>query len=240
MELYQLTERVYYTPHDHQTDRPVLGYIRGDRCSLMIDSGNSANHVKEFYQALDKHGFSLPDYTVITHWHWDHTFGMHACTGKTIACENTNRKLKQLSQWEWTDQAMKQRLASGEDIEFADHHIRIEYPDLQKIKVSLADIIFRGSMSFSLGGLECRAIEMPSPHSDDAVIIHIPETDVVFIGDALSPDFYQNNSYDKERLNQMYEQLSTLDYSTCMTGHSEPLNKQEILDEIHDTLQAIN
>lgn len=32
-----------------------------------------------------------------------------------------------MSKWQWTDEAMKQRLLTGEDIEFADTNIRKEY-----------------------------------------------------------------------------------------------------------------
>ena len=45
MRLNRLTENIYYTECDSNSDRPVLGYINGDRCSVMVDAGNSANHV---------------------------------------------------------------------------------------------------------------------------------------------------------------------------------------------------
>ena len=48
MRLNRLTENIYYTECDSNSDRPVLGYINGDRCSVMVDAGNSANHVKDY------------------------------------------------------------------------------------------------------------------------------------------------------------------------------------------------
>lgn len=54
MELKKLTERIYYTESDSKSDRPVLGYILGDKCSVMIDAGNSENHVKDYNYALEK------------------------------------------------------------------------------------------------------------------------------------------------------------------------------------------
>ena len=41
MMLKKISECIYYLPPDSETDRPVLGYIRGDRYSLMVDAGNS-------------------------------------------------------------------------------------------------------------------------------------------------------------------------------------------------------
>ena len=68
----------------------MLGYIRGERYSLAVDAGNSRRHVEKFYAALDAAELRRPDFTVLTHWHWDHTFGLHAVDGAAIACEATN------------------------------------------------------------------------------------------------------------------------------------------------------
>ncbi|MBR0106201.1 MAG: hypothetical protein IJM13_03155, partial [Lachnospiraceae bacterium] len=50
--------------------------------------------VKEFYDLLRKNGLPLPMLTVITHWHWDHSFGMHAVNGLTVSSKRTNEYLK--------------------------------------------------------------------------------------------------------------------------------------------------
>ena len=76
-----------------ESDRPVLGYIKGQKRSLMVDSGNSKNHVEAFNEAVRNEGLRTPEFIAITHWHWDHTFGMHAVKGTTIAHQKTNDKL---------------------------------------------------------------------------------------------------------------------------------------------------
>ncbi|MDU2490910.1 MAG: MBL fold metallo-hydrolase [Clostridium celatum] len=116
MELKQLTERIYYTESDPTCDRPVLGYILGDQCSVMIDAGNSESHVKDYNYAVGKKGFKKPKYCVITHGHWDHTFGMHALDVETIAHDKTNEELERMSSWAWNNGAMKQRLIISVDI----------------------------------------------------------------------------------------------------------------------------
>ena len=81
MKLERLTERVWVYPYEEERDRPNLSYIKGDRWSLAVDAGHSDDHVREFYRALEEEGLPLPELTVLTHWHWDHTFGMHAVHG---------------------------------------------------------------------------------------------------------------------------------------------------------------
>jgi len=80
MELKKLSEHIWYMPYESERDRPNLGYIKGKNWSLAIDAGHSAAHTKEFYALLEKEDLPLPSLTVFTHWHWDHTFGMHVAS----------------------------------------------------------------------------------------------------------------------------------------------------------------
>jgi metal-dependent hydrolase (beta-lactamase superfamily II) len=113
MELKKMSDRIYYLPNEEETDRPVLGYINGNKYSLAVDAGNSSKHVDKFYKELSDSNLRLPDYTVITHWHWDHTFGMHAVPGKTVSAKLTNERLKEVAAWKWSDEDMKDRLETG-------------------------------------------------------------------------------------------------------------------------------
>lgn len=230
MSLAKVTERVYYLINDRETDRPVLGYIKGDKYSLMVGAGNSKNHVEKFNDFIVKLNLRLPDYVAITHWHWDHTYGMHAVTGKTIACEITNEQLKIMSEWKWTDEAMKKRLLTGGDITFADTNIRKEYKVLQGIKVIPADIVFKNDLQIDLGGLTVILKNVISPHSEDSVIVYIPEEKVVFIGDAYGMDYYNNCKYDPDKLETLIHMLKNLEFNICFSGHSLPINKTEIIE----------
>lgn len=49
----------------------------------------------------------LPQYTIITHWHWDYTFGIPYVHGEIIASERTNQKLEEVNTWEWALDEMK-------------------------------------------------------------------------------------------------------------------------------------
>lgn len=61
MELKTLSSRIFYYPHQAETDRPMLAYIKGKKIALAIDAGNSDNHVAEFYNALETNKLLLPD-----------------------------------------------------------------------------------------------------------------------------------------------------------------------------------
>lgn len=229
MELNQLSEHIYYTQCDPDVDRPVLGYILGDACAVMIDAGNSKNHVKDYEDACIRRGLRMPEYCVITHWHWDHTFGMHALSAQTIAHINTNRELRRLSSWAWNDEAMRSRLKAGLEIEFADQHIRAEYSRLEDIRVILAGRTFQDELTLDCGGVTCQCIHLPSAHSDDSVVILVPEEKALFVGDIYNDDFYHGHCRDMEKTERLYRALLKLEFETAVVGHGNPVKKADLI-----------
>lgn len=231
MELVKLSERIFYLPSEEENDRPKLGYIKGDKYAVAVDAGNSAEHVEKFYNALLEQGMKLPDFTVITHWHWDHTFGMHAVSGKTIASSRTNEKLKEVMKWNWSEEAMRERLDTGIEIEMCDRCIRVEYPDRSKIKIIPSELELEGRLRLQLGGISCELITADSPHSRDSVFVYVPEEKTIFVGDADGEDYYDNNGkYEKHRLEAYKKLLKNINFETYVMGHGEPEKKEAIME----------
>lgn len=239
MELTKLSDRIFYLPHEEARDRPVLGYLHGACKSIAVDAGASAQHVEEFYEAIEAEGLPLPDFTLITHWHADHTFGIHACKGTVFAHANTKSHLERMLDWSWTDEAIAKRIASGEDISFGEEAMRAEYGDLGGIVVTLPDAFFSERLEFKLGGLCCQAIKVPSPHSDDAVAVLVPKEKVLFLGDATSPDFYREGQYDLTELDGLIAWLGACDFDTCLLSHWQPLGKKELLAYLQSERERI-
>jgi glyoxylase-like metal-dependent hydrolase (beta-lactamase superfamily II) len=162
---------------------------------------------------------------------------MHAVSGKTVACHLTNEKLSEVQKWEWTDEVMERRLQSGEDIDICDRCIRLEYPDRNKIKVAIADIVFTSVINIDLGGVHCEIREFITPHSGDSVLVHVPEERIVFIGDADSGDYYENGGeYDKAKLKEMIGVLDKIDVDIFVSGHDLPESKLEVMSHLQEEL----
>jgi len=232
--MIKITERIYYMPHDEKTDRPILGYVKGDNYSLMIDSGNSKNHVDLFIEEIKALDLKYPDFVAITHSHWDHTFGIKSLDAVSIACKRTNDILKNMTKWQWTDAAMKERLKAGEDIEFCDTMIRKEYPDLSEIKVETADIVFDENLSIDLGQITCKLMRLESSHADDCVVAYIPEEKIIFIGDIISEDFHNGEVYYKDKLESLIKDFKGIDFNKALFGHLEPFTKEELIEWLEE------
>lgn len=224
--LVRLTDRVWFLPHDEPTDRPVLGYIRGDRLSLAVDAGASPAHVADFYRALADEGLPLPDATAITHWHWDHTFGMACVHGLTIAsratCGFLRAERKSLQQADYLD-----------GMRCDTKGFALEFPPGTEPTVVLPDIQFEGDLTLELGGVTAQLMQTVSPHTDDAVLVYIPEERVVFLGDAACAgyDAHRNLVLDHAKLAALASTVNALDCDWYQHGHWEPLDKEGVAED---------
>ena len=223
MELKRLTEHIWYMPYEEERDRPNLGYVKGDRWSLAVDAGHSAAHTGEFYELLAKEKLPLPDLTVLTHWHWDHTFGMHAVNGLCAANYKTNRYLA-----EW-----KQKIEKNGPGEFLalDESIRKEYSGNSAVIVKPADIVFSGRMAIDLGNCTVQILETEAPHTDDSTLVHIAEDKTLFLGDAACDDFFTGIK-DGNLCRKLSDTIREINPDGCLEGHWVPVSTEEMLADL--------
>jgi len=238
-QLVRLSRRIYVLPFTKEADRPNLFYLSGDDFAVAVDAGNSAAHAEEFFTAIREAGLPMPRLTLITHWHWDHTFGIHAVPWHTLASEKTNEKLREAASWVWTREAMDAREQTGEDIPFCSEHIRVEYPDLTEIRVQPASSTLSGRLHIDAGNLPIELIVRDSPHSRDAMLIHLPTEKALFVSDADCEDFYHGGVYDKDRLSDFIDFLEQTPYTRHFLGHAEEETKEEALTRLKEALQNI-
>ncbi|MBQ9324233.1 MAG: MBL fold metallo-hydrolase [Clostridia bacterium] len=221
--LQQLTDRVWIYPYEEARDRPNLCLICGDRFSVAVDAGHSRAHVDAFYQALSEKHLPLPELTVLTHWHWDHTFGLHAIHGQSIAGRKTEAYLS----------AFRDRVQAEGKACFLELHesIRREYAGNTPVVITLPDMTFTGEMRVDAGNCGIRIWEAPSPHTDDAVLILVEEEGVLFLGDAACGVF-PSWVKDPHLSAQLSDAIAGVDAKLCVEGHAEPMTKNEMLSEL--------
>ena len=89
----KFTDHIYYMENNPVTDQPYVYLIHGSKFNLQIDAGNSPENYYKFLLEVKDLGLKEPKLLAITHWHWDHTFGMVACNVPMIASVKTNTYL---------------------------------------------------------------------------------------------------------------------------------------------------
>ena len=224
--LQQIGTHTWIFPLESAKDRPNLGYVLGKETALAIDAGHSSSHVEDFYRALEAEGLPLPDLTVITHWHWDHTFGMHAVHGKTLARPETNQKLLEIQK------KMADNPGYGKKFLRSDPCIIREYAGGVPLVVVPADEELTGDRTLDLGDVAIELHYAESPHTDDALLVYVPDDKVLFVGDAQLgefPTWFMN----PDKSAALKRQVMSYDVRTVIDGHWRSYTKAEYLEELY-------
>ena len=223
MELKRLTEHIWYMPFEEERDRPNLGYVKGDSWCLAVDAGHSAAHTGAFYALLEKENLPLPALTVLTHWHWDHTFGMHAANGLCLANAKTNAYLSA-----WKTKIEK----NGPDEFFALHEtIRKEYAENRDVVVKLADLVFSGEVTLDLGGCTVRVLAAEAPHTDDSSLVYVEQDKTLFLGDSTCDDFFSGIK-DADLSRKLADTIRGFRPEICLEGHWTPTDPEDTLEDL--------
>ena len=224
MELIRLTERIWYYPCEEERDRPILGYIKGDNWSMAVDAGHSGDHTAEFYEALKKEGLPMPGMTVLTHWHWDHTFGMHSVEGMCVSNSLTCEYLKEF----------KERIDSNGINEFLqlDECIRREYAANKLVLIVFPDIVFTDELTLDAGNCPIKLFRCPAPHTDDSTLVWVKDENVLFLGDAAAGVF-PTWEKDPELCRELAKTIADTNAEICVESHCEPQTASEVIADLY-------
>jgi glyoxylase-like metal-dependent hydrolase (beta-lactamase superfamily II) len=229
----KIGERFWYMTPVSETDRPILGMVVGKEKSLMIDAGNSEAHAKLFLDMLADAQVTGPLIVVLTHWHWDHIFGLSGLKGVlSISSTETKTEIEKLVPLTWSDEALDQRVAEGTEIEFCSTAIKKEYVDHRDIKITLPELTFEGKLEINLGEVTCILEHVGGDHAQDSVVVYIKEEKILFLGDSIYADiFSKKRNYTISGTLALLGKLDTFDAETYILSHGMPISKAEYQEE---------
>lgn len=229
----RIGERFWYMTSVSETDRPILGMVVGSEKTLMIDAGNSEAHAQLFLEFLLEKNVANPDYVVLTHWHWDHIFGLSGLKNIiSISSRQTKAEIEKMLPLSWSDEALDQRVAEGTEIEFCSTAIKNEFSAHRDIKVTLPELTFEGKVEIDLGGLTCILQHVGGDHAEDSVVVYIKEEKILFLADSIYPDIFSpKRNYTVNRTLALLEVLETFDAETYILSHWKPISKEEYNSE---------
>lgn len=230
-DLYRLSERIYYLSPYQETDRPILAAVAGDERTLLIDAGNSAAHAKLFKEKLASFQIS-GDLVALTHWHWDHVFGLAEMNLPSIANSLTFEKIKEIQKYSWEDDALDKRVEEGIEIPFCADAIKLELGSNREVIISDPVVIFEKRLEVHLGGVTCIIEHVGGDHSPDSNLIYIREEKALFLGDCLYANMYASKwHYTTEKMSRLLNKIEKYDAKTYfLSHHPGPLTKDEFTD----------
>ncbi|MFD2444773.1 MBL fold metallo-hydrolase [Bacillus sp. CGMCC 1.16607] len=232
--LEKLTDRFWYLTPVSETDRPILGVVVGDNNTLMIDAGNSEAHADYFLNELNKKQIREPNIVVLTHWHWDHIFGLSSLKNmNSLASKQTKEEMEKLTPLIWSDEALDERVREGTEIEFCATCIKKEFESHRDITITLPDVTFENRLEIDLGGVTCILQHVGGDHAPDSVVVFVKEEKILFLADCIYPDiFAEKRNYTTQRTLDLLDVLETFDADTYVLSHWKPISKDEFNLEV--------
>jgi glyoxylase-like metal-dependent hydrolase (beta-lactamase superfamily II) len=227
--LRRLTAHVWWLNPYADTDRPTLGVVVGSAGSLVVDAGASPAHARALLAELARHALPPPRFVVLTHWHWDHIFGLTALDAPALASMETQRIVGVMAGLDWSDAALDERVAQGREIAFCRDMLCLELPDHAERQLRVPEIGIAAAATLDLGGCACQLIHVGGDHSPDGLVVHVPQDGVVFLGDAIYDDLYHGpRRLTTAQLFPLLDRLLALEADHYVGGHDlEPIPRAQ-------------
>jgi len=221
-----------------EPDRPNIGYIEGSEGFCLIDAGSSDAHAQLIRQMISDSFTNSDKYLVLTHWHWDHTFGLASFNDCiSIAHFNLIPKMKWYKSLSWSDEALDKRVSDGEELSFIRDCLKQELPDRTKLEIKIPKIHYNSKMSINLGNKDLEVFHVNSDHTNDNSIVYSSEDRCLFIGDCLYSDIYHNDHYTISKFFPLIEKLKTYKVSTLVDSHKDVLRNEQCAAYIDSLLE---
>jgi glyoxylase-like metal-dependent hydrolase (beta-lactamase superfamily II) len=233
--LTRISEHVYWMPPG-EPDRPSLCAVVGRRRSLMLDAGSSKAHARRFLDALSAETPARPSMVVYTHSDWDHVFGGAELGALVIAHVTTAEQLVALAEMEWNDEALDQRVASGQASSQHAAAVKQELPSPRTVDVIPAEIVFREGIDVELGGVTVRVRHVGGNHSADSSVMYIEPDRVLFLGDCIyaSPA----GALTAEIALPLYDAILAFDAEVYVEGHHQAVLSRPDLEAIAEKMRS--
>lgn len=241
MTFQKITDRIFYLPAENEAYSPIAIAIAGREKTLVIDAGSTPARAEAIQNALAELDRKA-DYLLISHSHWDHSFGLSAWPEDTLSIshEKTLGHLEQLSRLNWDDDALYGRMEREEESEFFARLIKKSYPDLSEIQIALPKKYYASSEVLDLGDLQVELHYLPSDHADDNTLVYVPQEKFLFVGDILAENIRGESwFYTYHKLASAIDSLKNWDADIIAESHNEPLGRIAFLD-ILTQLEKIN
>ncbi|MGE6489120.1 MBL fold metallo-hydrolase [Paenisporosarcina sp. NPDC076898] len=227
--LNKLSDAIYYLSNQDDRERPTLGLVYGDQYSLIIDSGNSTQHAKDFLLEIEKLNVPPVKYLVITHAHWDHFLGMNEFGATVIVNRESNELINEWTSYSYDDSSLQKYVNNNQMSAMCMKIIQDDMPNRDSFKLHSPDIIFENTLTIDLGNKVCILEKIKSTHTDDSTIIYIPDEKVIFLGDCAYGTTTDSLFHFKQSLLlPMIEDIQKFDAEMFLLGHESICDSNEM------------
>jgi glyoxylase-like metal-dependent hydrolase (beta-lactamase superfamily II) len=190
-----------------------LGLIVGSTRALLVDTGSSPAQGREIRASLVAVTNKPLTAVVVTHWHYDHAFGLAAYSDiARIAHES-----------------VRVRLTSNESAAEA-QRLGVDHAELGRPNVEIAV-----ATAVDLGERRVEIAHLGRGHTDGDLVVVVPDTDLLFIGDLIEsagPPSFGPDSVPDEWPATVDAVIGLMTAGTlAVPGHGEPVDREFVFEQ---------
>ncbi|WP_199442390.1 MBL fold metallo-hydrolase [Umezawaea beigongshangensis] len=199
-----------------------LGLVVGDGECLVVDTGGDAHRGAEFAAAV-REVTPHPWRVVLTHSHFDHSFGTEAFG----PCEV------------WAQRGCRAALVADgatQRARWAAHYREEGRPDVaervERVNPVLPDRLVDARAELSVGGRRVDLLHLGPGHTGHDLVVHVPDASAVFAGDLVEqgapPQFHDA---DPPGWPVALDALLSLGAAVVLPGHGDPVDRDLVREQ---------
>jgi cyclase len=194
------------------------GIVIGSKGVLVVDALASSKEAQRLISDIMRVTDKPIRYLVDTHSHFDHTLGnadFAAMGAVIVAHENCGDNMKA---------SLPRVIAGAKTYGMTDE-------EAKAIKPAYPNASFGSRMRINLGGVTAELIYFAPSHTNDSIVVFVPEDHVAFAGDILFTGYYPfMGEADVEGWVRSLNELSLLDAEKIVPGHGPVSSKKDMED----------
>ena len=230
LELEQLSNHTWFFPH-HPNLRAVqasIGVIATQKGSLLIDAGNSPRLASRIKTELMRCNLPPVAHIIYTHHHWDHVYGACGFDVQVIAHVICKTILEEESKKPWCIEYLNQRIKNNPKLEVSYNARAKAIDDWKAFQIVVPEEVFENEKVIDLGGLIIELEHVGGNHSEDSIIVKVPQDEVMFIGDCYyPPPLHLRKPYSRPEFD-ILRRLYNYNYNLYVEGHAKPFKQTKL------------
>ncbi len=227
--LIPLAPQIYLFPKHDAPDiiQPNVGLIQAGNQTILIDSGNSPNHAREILRAAAHAGLPAIRTIILTHHHWDHSFGAATIQAEHIIAHHITRQhLLEYQHRTWNTGTLREEMQANPAFQARNQALLQAIRDWREFSIARLTVTFSTRMALYRDHMHIELEHIGGRHAADSIVVKLPEQRVMFVGDCYyPPPFHLRKADDVDLDTTMLDRLLGEEYDWYIDGHGTPYSR---------------